>query len=86
MAHHKSTLKSIKKFKEQNERNSACKSAVKTEIKKLEAVIANNDKEASKESLISVQSKIMKAVSKKVIKKETASRKLSRLSAKVKAL
>jgi len=86
MAHHKSTLKSIKTFKVQNERNSAYKSAVKTEIKKLEANIESKDKDAANKSLVTVQSKLMKAVSKKVIKQETAARKLSRLNTKVKAI
>lgn len=62
------------------ERNKAIKSGVKTSIKKVHAAIAANDKEAANAALLNAISKIDKATSKGVYHKNTASRKISRLS------
>ncbi len=62
------------------ERNKAIKSGVKTSIKKVHAAIAANDKEAANAALLHAISKIDKAASKGVYHKNTASRKISRLS------
>lgn len=56
------------------------KSKIKTVIKKLEAAIAANDKELAKERLAVVISEIDKATSKGIFHKNTASRKISRLT------
>lgn len=56
------------------------KSKIKTVIKKLEAAIAANDKELAKERLAVVVSEIDKATSKGIFHKNTASRKISRLT------
>lgn len=56
------------------------KSKIKTVIKKLEAAIAANDKELAKERLAVVVSEIDKAASKGIFHKNTASRKISRLT------
>lgn len=56
------------------------KSKIKTVIKKLEAAIAANDKELAKERLAVVISEIDKAASKGIFHKNTASRKISRLT------
>ena len=51
MANIKSAKKRVLVSKTRNERNKSIKSAVKTEIKKVEAAVAANDKEASAAAL-----------------------------------
>lgn len=61
-------------------------SRIRTFIKKLEAAIVAKDEKTAKEAFKTAQSEIMRGVSKNIIKKNAAARKISRLSAKVKAL
>ncbi len=56
------------------------KSKVKTCIKKVEAAIAQNDKEAANAALKVAISEISKAASKGIYHKNTASRKIGRLT------
>lgn len=56
------------------------KSKVKTCIKKVEAAIVQNDKEAANAALLVAISEIDKAASKGIFHKNTASRKISRLT------
>nr|WP_330392484.1 30S ribosomal protein S20 [Anaerocolumna jejuensis] len=67
-------------------RNKAIKSKVKTTIKKVDAAVAAGDKELAKTSLLAAISEIDKATSKGVYHKNTASRKVSRLSKAVNTL
>ena len=80
MANIKSAKKRILVNRTKMERNKAIKSGVKTSIKKVHAAIAANDKEAANAALLHPISKIDKAASKGVYHKNTASRKISRLS------
>ena len=59
---------------------------VKTYIKKVEAAIAANDKAAASEALTACISEISKATSKGIFHKNTASRKIARLSKAVNAI
>lgn len=86
MANIKSAKKRVLVSKTRNERNKSIKSAVKTEIKKVEAAVAANDKEAAAAALLSATSKIDKAASKGVYHKNTASRKISRLAKAVNSI
>jgi small subunit ribosomal protein S20 len=86
MANIKSAKKRILVNQTKYERNKAVKSAVKTAIKKVEAAILNGSKENAAEAFKTAESHLMKAVSKGVFKKNTASRKISRLSQKIKSL
>ncbi len=86
MANIKSAKKRVLVSKTRNERNKSIKSAVKTEIKKVEAAIAANDKEAAAAALLSATSKIDKAATKGVYHKNTASRKISRLAKAVNSI
>jgi ribosomal protein S20 len=61
-------------------RNKSIKSSVKTAIKKVEATVVANDKAAANTALLSAISAIDKATSKGVYHKNTASRKVSRLT------
>ena len=80
MANIKSAKKRVLVSKTRNERNKSIKSAVKTEIKKVEAAVAAKDKEAAAAALLEATSKIDKAASKGVYHKNTASRKVARLA------
>ncbi|WP_417456590.1 30S ribosomal protein S20 [Kordiimonas sp.] len=79
-----------KKRIRQNERRRAINksrvSRIRTFVRKVEEAIASGDKSAAGEALKSAQPEIMRGVTKGVIHKKTASRKVSRLSARVKAL
>ena len=55
-------------------------------IKKVEIAVSAGVKEEANKALILAQSEIMRSVSKGVLKLNTASRKMSRLSAKVKKM
>jgi len=61
-------------------------SRVRTFIRKVEDALTSGDKAAAGEALKSAQPEIMRGVTKGVLHKKTASRKISRLSQRVKAL
>jgi small subunit ribosomal protein S20 len=74
----------------QNERRSAVNSArmnrIRTFMKKVETAIASGDKTVAQGALKEAQPEIMRGVTKGVLHKNTASRRISRLSARIKAL
>ena len=86
LANIKSAKKRIKVINTKTERNKAIKTKVKTYIKKVEAAIAANDKAAASEALTACISEISKATSKGIFHKNTASRKIARLSKAVNAI
>ena len=77
-------IKSAKKRNKTNEkaaaRNRAIKSGVKTAVKKVRTAVEGGDQAAAKEALTNATSVIDKAKAKGVLKKNTASRKVSRLA------
>lgn len=79
-----------KKRVRQNERklevNKARRSRIRTFLKKVEEAISSGDKNAANTALKSAQPELMRGVSKGVYKKNTAARKMSRLSSRVKSL
>ena len=86
LANIKSAKKRVITSQVRAERNKAIKSRVKTYIKKVEAAVAAGDKAAAQAALIAATSEIDKATSKGVYHKNTASRKVSRLSKAVNTL
>ncbi|WP_292289554.1 30S ribosomal protein S20 [Marivita sp.] len=66
--------------------NKARRSRIRTFLRKVEEAIASGDKEAATAALRAAQPEIMRGVTKGVFHKNTASRKVSRLSSRVKAL
>ena len=86
MANIKSAKKRILVAETKAARNKAIRSRVKTYVKKVEAAITAGDKDAAQASLLSAISEIDKATSKGVYHKNTASRKVSRLSKAVNAM
>ena len=83
MANIKSAKKRILVNQTKADRNKAIKSGVKTAIKKVYAAIDANDQAAAKEALTDATSKIDKATKKGIYHKNTAARKVSRLSVAV---
>ena len=68
------------------ERNAARKSRMRTFVKKVEVAIAGGDKAAAAAALQAAQPEMQRAAGKGVIHRNTVSRKLSRLSTRIKAL
>ena len=86
MANIKSAKKRILVAETKAARNKAIRSKVKTYVKKVEAAITAGDKAVAQAALIAATSEIDKATSKGVYHKNTASRKVSRLSKAVSAM
>lgn len=86
MAHHKSAKKRARQTEVVEARNKARRSRVRTFIKRVETALIESDAKKADEALRVAQSEIMRGVSKGVIKLPTASRKISRLSSRIKAL
>lgn len=86
MANIKSAKKRILVTETKAARNKAIKSGVKTAIKKVEAAVAANDKDAAKAALTVAISTIESASSKGVYHKNNAGRKVSRLTKLVNAM
>lgn len=80
MANIKSAKKRIKVIATKTARNKAIKSKVKTAIKKVDAAIAANDKDAACVAFKNAMKELSKATSKGVYHKSTSSRKISRLA------
>ena len=66
--------------------NKARRSRMRTFIRKVEEAIASGDKDAAGTALRAAQPELMRGVSKGVFHKNTAARKMSRLSSRVKAI
>ena len=79
-----------KKRARQNEKrfavNKARRSRIRTYLRIVEEAIESGDKEAAATALKLAQPELMRGVTKGVYHKNTASRKMSRLSARVKTL
>lgn len=86
MANIKSAKKRILVNEAKAEKNKAIRSKVKTSIKKVDAAIEANDKEAATAALTAATSEINKAATKGVYHKNNSSRKISRLTKAVNKL
>jgi small subunit ribosomal protein S20 len=86
MANTASARKRIRQTERRTERNQARKSRMRTFIKKVEMAIAGGDKSAAADALRSAQPEMQRAATKGVVHANTVARKISRLSARIKAL
>lgn len=86
MANTASARKRIRQTLKRTARNQARKSRMRTFVKKVETAIASGDKTAAAEALRSAQPEMQRAAGKGVIHANTVARKLSRLSARIKAI
>jgi small subunit ribosomal protein S20 len=79
-----------KKRARQNDKRSAVnksrRSRIRTFLRRVEEAISSGDKTAASTALTAVQPELMRGVSKGIFHKNTAARKMSRLSARVKKI
>jgi small subunit ribosomal protein S20 len=86
MANTQSAKKMTRKIVKRTEINRNRRSRMRTFIRKVEEAIASGDQSAATEALRSAEPEIMRAAQKGVVHKNMASRKVSRLAQRVKAL
>jgi len=86
MANNPGAKKSIRKIARRTEVNKARRSRVRTYLRKFEEALTGGDAAAAKTAFVEAQSELMRAVSKGVVHKNTGSRKVSRLAARLKKL
>ena len=86
MANTPSAKKAARKIARRTAVNKSRRTYMRSFIRKLEEAIASGDKKAAEEQFRVVQPIVMRSATKGIIHKNTASRKISRLSARVKAL
>jgi len=86
MANTKSAQKMVRKLQKRTAVNSARRSRMRTFLRKVEDAIRSGDATAAKSALTDAQPEVMRAAQKGVIHKNAASRKISRLASRVKAL
>ena len=86
MANTPSAKKAARKIARRTAMNKVPRTRMRSFIRRVEEAIASGDKEAASTALREAQPQIMKAASKGIIHKNTASRKVSRLARRVAAL
>lgn len=86
MATHKSAEKRIRQTEKRTTRNVARRSRIRTFIRKVEEAIQSGDKDAANEAFKVAMPEIAKGAGKGLMPKATASRKISRLARRVKAV
>ena len=86
MANTSSAKKAVRKIAARTEINKARRSRMRTYIRKVEEAIASGNKEEAIKALKNAQPIIQSAATKKIVHRNLASRKVSRLAKRVKAL
>ena len=86
MANHISSKKRIRRNSRMETVNKIRKNRVRSFIKKVELAIDEADKTKAEKALVLAQPEMHRSITKGVFKKNTISRKLSRLSAKIKKI
>ena len=86
MANSPQAKKRARQIARRTEVNKARRSRIRTFLRKLEEAITGGDEKLAAIALKEVQPELMRGVTKGIMHKNTASRKMSRLSARVKAL
>jgi len=86
MANSPQAKKRARQAERRTEVNKIRRTRIRTFLRKVEEAIAGGDKTVASAALKNAQPEIMRGVTKGILHKNTASRKVSRLSARVKAL
>lgn len=86
MANTTSAQKAARKIARRTATNKSRLSRVRTFVRKVEAAVAAGDKDAAAAALKAAQPELMRAASKGVLHRNTASRKVSRLARQVKSI
>jgi small subunit ribosomal protein S20 len=83
MADHASAIKHARKAKKRHARNQLVLTSLKTLVKKMNTALASKQPEEAKALLVMTTSALDRAVTKGIVHRNTASRKISRLTLKV---
>jgi len=86
MANTKSAKKAARQMVRRTEVNKNRRSAVKTDVRKVEEAIASGDKKAAAAALKSAEPALVRTAQKGTMHPKTASRKVSRLAQRIKAM
>ncbi|CAG0988553.1 MAG: 30S ribosomal protein S20 [Rhizobiaceae bacterium] len=86
MANTSSAKKATRKIARRTEVNKSRRSRVRSFVRKVEEALASGDKAAATAAFSAAQPELMRAATKGVMHKNTASRKVSRLAQRLKAL
>ena len=86
MANSPQARKRIRTAARRTEINRSRRSRIRTYIKRVETAIRSGKKADAQAALIEAQPEIMRGVNKRILHKNTASRKISRLNARVRAM
>ena len=84
MPNTKSAIRRVRRVKKQTQVNRIRKSKYKNAVKQMDLYIKNKEKEKAKKYFAKFQSILMQVAKSGVISKKTASRKISRVSKKIK--
>ena len=86
MANTPQSKKRARQNERRNEINKARRSRIRTFLRRVEEAIESGDKDAASFALVSAQPELMRGVTKGIYHKNTAARKMSRLTARVKSI
>ncbi len=86
MAHSRSAKKRVRQTIKRTLRNRSRKTRIRTFVRRAEEAIAAGDPETARAAFVKAESELRKGVSKGVLHMNTAARKISRLSRRVKML
>ena len=83
MANTRSAKKAVRQIARRTEVNKARRTRMRSSVRKVEEAIASGDKAAAEAALRAAQPELMRSAQKGVLHKNTASRKVSRLSHRI---
>ena len=86
MANTSSAKKRVRRDARRTEVNRARRGRIRTFIKRVETAIESNDKEAAQAAFVAAEPEIMRGVTRGILHRNTASRKVSRLATRIKSL
>ena len=86
MAYHDSAKKRIRQIERRTAVNHARISRIRTFVKKVELAIAGGNKDQAMTAFRAAQPEMMRGINKRVLHRNTVARKLSGLSARIKAM
>jgi len=86
MANHASAKKRVRRNEKRADMNKSQRSRIRTFIKKVEMAISAKDADAAKDALRLAQPVLQKGAVSGILHKNAVARKLSRLSARIKAI
>ena len=83
MPNTKSAIRRVRRVKKQTQVNRIRKSKYKKAVKEIELLLKNNEKEKAKKYYSKFQSILMQVAKSGIVNKNTASRKISKISKKI---